>query len=275
MPATDYAELVLRGTASETDISTVQAVLNNMVAAADYYSLPGTREALRARIAAGLAGLLREAEPGSDHQLAYTRTLLAVLDTEAGIELIGGWLVDEEVPPGLAVDADLRWRVLNELSRLGAVGPAELDAESERDPSVTGREHRDGARSANPARELKEWAWHTATVTLDLTNESHNKVCTHFWKFGQDEVLRPYVQRYLDVVGEIAAEAGPWRGASPQHRNNVVGLLFPRPFADVEFIDTLDAWLADHEVPSHVHRILIEKRDDSVRALRAQGRWQR
>ncbi|WP_028709537.1 aminopeptidase N [Propionicicella superfundia] len=273
MSAADYAELVLRGTPHETDISTVQAVLGNAMTAADHYAPRDQRHELRARITAGLAALLRDAEPGSDQQLAYTRTLVTAIDSPAGIELVQGWLNDEEVPTGLAVDTDLRWRIVHELSRLGA-GVELVDAERERDPSVTGEEAALGARAANPSPDLKAWAWEHATATLDLSNESHHKVCLSFWKFDQDEVLRPYVDAYLDVVDRVANGTDEWAGASQQYRQNVVNLLFPRPFADQEFLTGLDAWMAVRELPTPVYRTLIERRDDAIRALRAQGSWQ-
>jgi aminopeptidase N len=273
MSASDYVELVLRGSVHESDISTVQAHLGNVMVATDYYAPAEQRTGLRTRVTAGLASLLRDAEPGSDQQLAYARTLLTAIDSPAGVELIRGWLDDEEVPPGLAVDADLRWRIVHELSRLGA-DPSLIDAERERDASVTSEEAAIGARAANPDAELKAWAWQHGTATLDLSNEAHHKLCLGFWQFGQDEALRPYVSAYLDVVDRVATAADVWAGASQQYRQNVVNLLFPRPFADRDFIAGLDAWMAERELPTPVHRTLIERRDDAIRALRAQGTWQ-
>ncbi len=273
MPASSYAQLVMRGVQHESDISTVQAVLANMLVAIDYYAPRSQRLELRAQVTAGLAALLRDAEPRSDQQLAYTRTLIAAIDSPTGVELMHGWLNGEEVPSGLSVDADLRWRIIHELSRLGSSLDL-IDTEASRDPSVTGQEAALAARAANPSRDLKDWAWEHATEKLDLSNEGHHKVVLAFWKFGQDDVLEPFKSAYLDVVDRVARGVDEWAGASQQYRQNVVGLLFPRPMADVAFIAQLDEWMSARTLPTSVHRTLVERRDDAVRALRAQGLWQ-
>lgn len=166
----------------------------------------------------------------------------------------------------------MRWRIIHELSRLGASLDL-IDAEANRDPSVTGQEAAMGARAANSGRDLKDWAWEHATEKLDLSNEAHHKVVLAFWKFGQEDVLEPFLGEYLDVVDKVARGEDEWAGASQQFRQNVVGLLFPRPMADAEFIARLDAWMALRDLPTSVRRTVIERRDDAIRALRAQGQW--
>ena len=79
-------------------------------AAVRYYAPPAERPALAVRWTAGLAELLKQVEPGSDHQLAIVRALAASVTTPAGAELLKAWLDGVEVPPGLSIDADLRWR---------------------------------------------------------------------------------------------------------------------------------------------------------------------
>ena len=82
---------------------------------------------------------MRAAEPGSDHQLAWTRTFAAAARTPEHVAVLRGLLDGTDPVPGLAVDADLRWTLLQALVAVGAAGDAEIDAELERDPTASGQ----------------------------------------------------------------------------------------------------------------------------------------
>lgn len=273
LPVLTYIELGLRGLRNESDPGAVHAVLSQMRTAADLYAPRAERSDLRAMMTGRLAALLRDAEPGSDHQLAFAQTLLTVNDGEAGVELFRGWLRAEEVPLGLAIDTDLRWRIIHDLARLGADHDL-ISAELERDPTSAGREAAGAARAARPDPESKACAWQQATAADELSNEAHRRVCGSFWQFGQDDVLRPYADRYLDVLSAIAAGEDGWGDRSLAIRQHVITMLFPRPFADREYVERLDAWRAERDLPEPLARLLAERRDDAVRALRAQGAWE-
>lgn len=150
LSAADYADLVVRGVAVETDLTAVTAVLAQAESAVRYYTPPQQRASVAARWTAGLARLLKQAEPGSDHQLAIVRALAVSLTTPDGAELLRAWLAGDEVPPGLVVDADLRWRFVTQLARLGGLDAADIDAELARDNTATGAEKAAGARAACP-----------------------------------------------------------------------------------------------------------------------------
>ena len=117
LPAGDYVHLVLRGMAVESDLTAVQFNLAQAQTAVDFYAPREQHGALRRRLAAGLARLLKDAEPASDHQLAFARGLARAASTPAGAELLRGWLDGDEVPEGLSVDQDLRWFLIAELAR--------------------------------------------------------------------------------------------------------------------------------------------------------------
>ncbi|MFT3877568.1 MAG: aminopeptidase N [Propioniciclava sp.] len=271
MPAADYVDLVLRGVGVESDLTAVNALLAQARAAIDHYSPRTARRALADRFTAGLARLLKAAEPGSDHQLALARALSSSINDEIGAAVLQAWLDGEEVPEGLSVDTDLRWRLLTDLARVGAIGEAAIAAEAERDKTATGAEKAAGARAALKDAAAKADAWAAATQR-DTPNETHFQICAQFWQFDQDEVLAPYADAYLEVVDAIAERRGPWASASTTIRQHVLGLLFPRPLADAAFLRKLDAFLADRELPDSVRRLVIERRDDAVRALANQER---
>jgi aminopeptidase N len=270
LPASDFVTLVLSGVGVETDLTAVQAVLGQARTAIDYYAPRETRLELNERFVAGLARLLKEAEPGSDHQLAFARSLAAAARSDAVVQLLKAWLDGEEAPTGLAVDTDLRWLILGNLARLGAAGDAEIDAELQRDATARGAEQAGGARAAQPSEAAKAEAWRLATADADVPNETHFQICAHFWQFEQDEVLQPYVQRYLDVARAISDGADGWADRSTAIKQHVLGRLFPDPLVDQPTLQLLDQWLQSTPLNDAVRRQVVEHRDDAARALRCQ-----
>ena len=271
MAAADYVELVLRGVGVETDLTAVNALLLQARTAIDYYAPRADRRALADRFTGGLARLLKEAEPGSDHQLSIARALALSINDADGAAVLRAWLDGTEAPEGLAIDTDLRWRLLTELARVGAAGEAEIAAEAERDRTATGAEKAAGARAASKDAAAKAEAWAAATER-DTPNETHFQICSQFWQLDQDEVLAPYADLYLDVVDAIGSGRGTWATASTTIRQHVLGLLFPRPLADRAFIAKLDGFLEGRQLPDSVRRLVSERRDDAVRALNNQER---
>ncbi len=84
MAAADYVELVLRGVGVETDLTAVNALLLQARSAIDYYAPRADRRALADRFTAGVVRLLKDAAPGSDHQLSLARALALSVNDEAG-----------------------------------------------------------------------------------------------------------------------------------------------------------------------------------------------
>jgi aminopeptidase N len=270
VPAADFVALALGGVGSETDLTAVGAVLNQARTAIDFYTPRPARDELNEQLTRGLAKLLKEAEPGSDHQLAFARALIAAAESEAALQVIQAWLVGDEAPAGLAVDTDLRWLIVTQLARRGTIGEAEIAAEAERDATAAGAERAAGARAALPTPEAKRWAWQQATAEPKVANETHAQVCTQFWQFGQEDVLRPYAESYLEVAQAISEGRDGWADRSSAIRQHVLGLLFPRHLADREYLARLDRWVAETSPTDSVLRQVGERRDDAERALRCQ-----
>ncbi|HYG94043.1 MAG TPA: aminopeptidase N, partial [Nocardioides sp.] len=266
MAATDFVELVLGNLASETDSWGLSALPNYAAQAVNQYSAPETRAALRARWERGLRELLEKAEPGTDHQLTFVRAYAgaahsdeAVADLEA---LLSGALSFE----GLAVDQDMRWTLLNNLARAGRADDARIDAELERDNTISGKEAAAGAKAARPTAEAKERAWEQAMVDGSVPNETAKQVVLSFMRFGQDELLTPYVDRYLSDAPLAWERLGPHRAAVS------LEYIYPRIIATEEALAKVDAWLAQNadQVNPGALRYVREGRDDVARALAAQ-----
>src|SRR6266581_4611753 len=120
LAARDYAALVLSGVGSVTEISMLQTILRQAVAAVRRFADPGWHAEGMAALADGMRGLLLGAEPGSDSQLAFAQVFASVATSPADLELLSGLLDGSAVIEGLAVDTDLRWQLLHRLVSRGA-----------------------------------------------------------------------------------------------------------------------------------------------------------
>jgi aminopeptidase N len=277
LPAAGYLDMVMGAVASETDLTAVQTILNQARTAVDFYSPRPQRKELLAGYNELAWELAKSAQPGSDHQLALFRAFVASIPADqpgaaAAIRFLEGCLAGTEELPGLVVDTDLRWRMVTELARLGVFGEEQIAAEFHRDHTAQGAEKAAGARAAQPTEAAKAEAWEAAVVREDTPNETHAQLCGQFWQFDQDQVLAPYLEKYLEVAWAISAGSDNWSQRSSAIRQHVLGLLFPRPLMDEAGLDRVRSWFAANQLSDSVKRQVSERIDDAERALRCQGR---
>ena len=276
-PAADYAELVLRNVASETDLTTVRAVLMNAALAVRSYTPPVERPQVVARWEQGLAELVAAAAAGSDHQLALAEAYARSVTSTDGVATLSGWLEGRDVPDGLVIDAELRWTLIIELARCGAVDDEAVATELERDNTASGAESAAAARSARPTAEAKAQAWALAVDGNDVPNETQRQICAAFWQPGQEEALAGYLDKYLKAAEEISTSTGIWAQKSSIFRQNVLVLLFPDIADDAAKIGRLQGWLAagvteaGAPLGDMVKHIVAERLDGADRAHRCQG----
>ncbi|WP_370518805.1 aminopeptidase N [Microlunatus sp. Gsoil 973] len=276
LPASDYAELVLRNVGSETDLSTVRAVLMNAGLAVRSYTAPGIRTTVRRRWEQGLADLVAAAEAGSDHQLALAQAYAQAVLSEEGVAALTDWLEGRNVPDGLVIDAELRWLLIIELARCGAADEQLVAAELERDNTVTGAENAAAARSARPTAEAKAEAWELAVDRNDVPNETQRQICAAFWQPDQAGVLDGYLDKYLKAAEEISTSTGVWAEKSSIFRQNVLTYLFPDIADDAALLGRVHGWLAagvtavGAPLGDMVKHIVSERLDAADRAHRCQ-----
>ena len=265
MAARDYVALTLAGIQGETEIGVVQSLQGKLRSTLDRFADPEWATAGWARLAELAAGAMRAAEPGSDHQLAWTRTFAAAARTPEHVAVLLGLLDGTGPVPGLAVDADLRWTLLQALVAVGAAGDAEIEAELDRDPTASGQRRAATTRALRPSAEAKAEAWRQATEDDELPNAINEAIIAGFHHSTQRELTAPYVQPYFGVIQDV------WERRTSEIAQNVVVGLFPDTIAP-ETVAAADAFLADGTVPPALRRLVSEGRDDIQRALRARAR---
>ena len=269
LKARDFVTLVLgasaeSGIGAESQIGVVQRVLLQTQTALASYADPSWQPEGWKRFSSRLFELARAAEPGSDHQLAFVNSLTGSVLSDEQVDELRGWLDGSAPLPGLTVDTDLRWGLLQALVAHGAAGEAEIDAELESDQTATGRRRAERARALIPTAGAKEKAWQRAVHDDQLPNAVSDAIIAGFQHPAQRELLAPYVQRYFDSIDEV------WQRRSSERAQPTVIGLFPSWAVTDETVTAADAWLAG-ERPAALRRLVSEGRAGIVRALAARG----
>jgi aminopeptidase N len=264
MPTRDYLELVLSGLPTETSITVVQQNLRQLRSALDLYADPAWRDEGVTRLANALEPMMRQAEPGSDRQLAFVRAFAGSARTDAQLDVVRG-LLDGSAPlDGLEVDTDLRWALLQRLVSKGKADDDAIDAELARDDTAAGRRQAAVARASEPSTEAKARAWASVVDDDELPNAMQTATISGFQQPEQVDLLRPYVERYFDAAVDA------WATRSTEMAQNIAIGLYPALVVEPATVEASDAFLARDDLHPALRRLVAEGRDGVARALRAQ-----
>jgi aminopeptidase N len=266
MAARNYLALVLSGVARESDDAVVQFLLRTARTAMETYADPAFRETGLLLLATGLAGMMRDAEPGSDHQLTFTRAFASVATSPEHLQTVRDLLDGSQALSGLTVDTDLRWSLLQRLVATGVADEAEIEAEQRRDDTATGQRHAALARAARPTEAAKAQAWRDLVERQDLPNTIQFAITAGFMQPTQRDLLRPYVPRYFASIKDV------WASRSPEMAQNIVQGLYPTLLAEQGTLQATDEWLGSADPVPALRRLVVEGRDGVARALRNQER---
>ncbi|MFF9894796.1 aminopeptidase N [Streptomyces longispororuber] len=265
LPTREYLSLVLSGIAKESDIGVVQSLHRQVKLALDLYADPARRDALLAQWSEATLAHLHTAEPGSDHQLAWTRAFAAAARTPEQLDLLEALLEGTRTIEGLAVDTELRWALVGRLAAVGRYDEAEIAAEYERDRTAAGERHAAAARAARPTPEAKAEAWASVVESDKLPNAVQEAVISGFVQTEQRELLAPYTEKYFAAVKDV------WESRSHEMAQQVAVGLYPAVQVSAGTLEATDAWLASAAPTPALRRLITEARAGVERALRAQA----
>ncbi len=261
-PVADLVSLVLTALPAESEVVIVADVLSMTRSLLDRYLGAQTRPAALLMVAQACDRLLATAAPGGSLQLAAARGLIGATTDAARLR---GWLAGEAVPPGLAVDAELRWLLMHRLAVLGAVTVADIDAELAGDRSAAGEHRAAGCRAALPDRSAKEVAWAVLTGERAVSNRIVEATAESFWQPEQAELTAGWVPRYVAEIPAVAQRFPPWLV------ERVATAAFPACMVESRTRELAAALLAADDLPASVRRAVTDCDDDLRRALSARG----
>ena len=265
VPTGEYVDLVISGLPHESDIGVVQQTLRQVKSAIDIYAAAGHREAYRDRLADALDGLMRQAEPGSDHQLAFVRAFIGSAGTPRHLDTVAALLDGSVVLDGLAVDTDLRWALLQRLAATGRVDLDAIETELATDDTATGRRQAAIARAARPSPEAKDLAWAEAMERTDLPNALLEATIAGFVQPDQVDLLRPFRERYFAEIVRA------WDVQTMEMGQSLAMGLYPMLIVEPDTVQLTDEFLAREGLNPALRRLVGEGRDGVQRALRARA----
>ena len=262
--AADFVDIAIGGLKTETEISVLTTVTEQLASTVDLYAHPSVQLDLRARVAAQVELLLDHAEQGSDLQLlfaqAFSRSAATTEQDQRLLALLAGEVA------GLSVDADLRWLLLCALAERGLISKNELDDELEKDKTTLGALSHAFAIAAIPTAQAKSEAW---LAIVDESNSNASRVASMkgFHRPLQSTLIEGYIPKYFEILDKI------WGGKSLEAATQFVGLMFPA-FATTHLtLDAANHWLdvTGKSSPAGLRRLVAESRDSLARALQVQS----
>ncbi|MBK6016727.1 aminopeptidase N [Streptomyces sp. MBT53] len=159
-------------------------------------------------------------------------------------------------------DVDLHWRALVRDAELGGEVASETEQLLARDPDPDAWTRALTVRAALPDAATKAEVWQQLTVDRAVPVNSVGLVAAAFWRPGQDALLAPYAERYLESIPKLH-QGGMLLAMSYTHR------LFPLHAIDPTYIER--AQEASKEAVPVVRTTLLERSDEVSRMLRARA----
>ena len=265
LPAGEFAAMLARGMATEPSVGVLQALHGHAEQVITRLAGPDQARDAKLRLGGAAAQLLHSAEPGSDHQLAWIQLLAWTATTGDQLDLIAALLTGSTFIPGLVVDAELRWSLLQRMAATGRADDAAIDAQLAADPSDAGHRNAAACRAAIPDAAHKEAAWQLLS-SGQAGPQTLSAVARGFIQPEHGDLLAGYAGRYMAEIEDI------WASSSGHLPGVQLGtLLFPYPAASPELLTMIEAFLTTAPRDPALARMLRDHQDAVQRALNSRA----
>ncbi|OHO54870.1 aminopeptidase N [Corynebacterium sp. HMSC035E02] len=261
-PVRSYLDTVLKHAPAESNPTLLTTAFANAGYAIDHFVSEEAREEIRADYAERLWEVLQQAPAGSDAQLTVARAAiqaLAATPAESGTQRLRA-LYDGSLD-GLALDPDIRWAILRALAARDAVSAEELEAEKERDNTLTGAAAYLGASHAFPSAELKREVFDLVRTPGKYSNAEVDSLLAAFNAPRSAHLTEAFAQEYFDSLSQL------WEEHPIEIANRLVRGLYP----DLAMADAATSEFLSKERPRALRRVLLECQDALRRARRVRA----
>ena len=238
----DVVDCLCRVVLVETADAVIEPYLKLLGQAAESWAPDSQRDALEAQVVRTCREL---AERESRRQVALRPMVRFGTPDDLA------WLADVA-----GDDVDLRWRALIRKAELGALDHDEIQALLDKDPDPDAWVRAVTARAAAPDGAEKQAVWQALMVDRKVPVSSVGLVAHAFWRPGQEQLLNPYAEQYLELLPRLH-EAGMIPA--------MVYSRIPAVFGIDD--DYLDRALAAAEQAAPVVRKTLEERVDELRRM--------
>ncbi len=252
LAVTDYVALGLRVLGAERSPAIVEPALGLLRVAIEQWAPSEQVEPLKLALADVLTGLvdvpdLRAQSLNALAASASTAAHFAILDEAA----------DDNV--------DLAWRVLARLAELGTYDEAAVEALGDRDPDPESGIRALGVTAARADADSKQEVWDAVFVDRSVhVGMPLIALASYFWRPGQDDVLAPFAQRYLDEVTDLGA-------GGLLELGSIMSSMFPVAAAGEEFLARARELADSPDLPAFARARLLIGTDALARQLTARA----
>ena len=162
---------------------------------------------------------------------------------------------------GLALDPDIRWAILRALAARDAVSAEELEAEKERDNTLTGAAAYLGASHAFPSAEVKREVFDLVRTPGKYSNAEVDSLLAAFNAPRSAHLTEAFAQEYFDSLATL------WEEHPIEIANRLVRGLYP----DLAMANAATSEFLSKERPRALRRVLLECQDALRRAARVRA----
>ncbi|HEY9477572.1 MAG TPA: aminopeptidase N [Microbacteriaceae bacterium] len=264
--ATDYVSLVLDNIASETESTTLRTTLNQLALTAKQYVNPARRDETLTRVGNALWALAENAEAASDAQFQFVKFFAHLASTDEHFARLQGLRDGSLTLPGLVIDTDLRWEILEGLALGNKITEADIDEALGQDNTANGQQAAARARATFPTAQAKQTAFSSVVDSDTLPNAIVRAATIGYQHTNDPSSLQPLVERYFASLAEL------WSSRSYHIASTLIVGLYPAPLASAALRDATKAWLDANPEPVALRRLVVENLAGVERALAVQAR---
>jgi aminopeptidase N len=262
----DFVKLVLANIATESESTVLRTTLSQLAEVTKYYITPANRSATIEQTGDALWELANAAEAGSDAQFQFVKFFANMASTPAHADALLKLRDGSATLPGLEIDTDLDWEILQSLVLNGAAGKDDVDAALAKDNTANGAQFAARAMATIPTAEGKKAAFDSLVAKAGLPNSVVRYTGIGYQHTNDPSVLEGQVAPYFAML------QGIWKERSYHIAEYIVAGLYPAPLASAGLVDATKAWLKDNAEPAALRRIVVENLAGVERALLAQAR---
>jgi aminopeptidase N len=263
LEAAEFAAIVARRMTARTLVVGLEQLLDRTVHAVDFYAGPDARVAGRRQLAAAALTAAELSRPGSREQRILAKAFATCADSPAQCDLLRFWRDGRSLPTGLAVDLELRAKILATLAAHDQVSDDDLQTYAADDPAA-GDTVAAMCSARRPTAAAKEAAW-AAVLASDQSPRLALAYAQGFWVPGQEDLVEAYRVRYF-------TEALPaLRRYDSRSIQRITRALYPATLTDTATLGATDAALAATDRTDVIAGVLLEQRTLLGRAMTARG----
>jgi aminopeptidase N len=238
-----------------------------LLTVARMYVDPAARPGTIAEIGDALWSLAEQAEAGSDSQFQFVKFFANIASTPGHVETLRGLRDGSVTLPGVEIDTDLEWELLESLALNGAASRSEIEEALARDNTSNGQQAAARSAAALPSSDDKRAAFDSLVASDELPNVVVRMTTMGYTHVNDPASLEHLVARYFDALTEV------WSSRTHAISEYIVLGLYPAPLASQELVDATRAWLdGNHDAASALRRLVGENLAGVERALAAQAR---